>query len=97
MEGCSVKVLDIFKKSDARQMQDMPLDNVLQDLSRYGRTVCGQYGSDGFWHCSVEMKVNTTGVQFQVKTDFKQPTPTDAARECHRLMIEALRNLGAAP
>lgn len=92
-----MKLLDLFKKSDALQMQDAPLEDVLQDLSRYGKTVCGQYGSEGFWHCSVEMKVNTTGVQFQVKTDFKQTTPAAAARECHRLMIEALRNLGVTP
>lgn len=84
-------------KSVAIPLQEMNLEEVLQDLSRYGNTVCGQYGSEGFWSCSVEMKVNTTGVKFQVSTDFKQTTPTAAARKCHELMLQALRSLGVAP
>ncbi len=70
---------------------DMPLEQSLEYLSRYGRPRVSKL-SEG-WHCSVEVFVTGPGVQFEVKTGFNHATPRDAAALCCDRLNAALKGL----
>ena len=70
--------------------QDQPLlEEILEELKQYGKPRVGMYGDDG-WHCNVEMNTNTVGADFKCASDFKQPTPTIAAKQCLERVLKAV-------
>lgn len=70
--------------------EEASLEELLTELSTYGRPRVGMYGDDETWHCSVEMNTNTVGAKFECKSDFKQPTPTAAAKQCLERVLKAV-------
>ena len=72
------------------------LEDVLLDLSKWGNPRVGQYGTDGKWHCCVEVNVTPVGVKFEAKSDFNQKTPTDAAIQCRENLRAAVKAIGGA-
>jgi hypothetical protein len=72
------------------------LEDVLLELAKWGRPRVGQYGDDGTWHCSVDVNVAPTGVKFEAKSDFKQPTPLAAAIQCRENLLAAVKAIGGA-
>lgn len=73
------------------------LEDVLQDLAKWGRPRVGQYGSthEG-WHCNVEVRVTPVGVTFEAKSDFKHATPLEAAIVCRQNLRDAVKSIGGA-
>jgi len=51
-------------------------------------SACLQFGEprlsylQGGWYCAVDMKVSTAGASFKVASDFNNPGPRDAVRQC---------------
>lgn len=73
------------------------LEDVLIELSKWGKPRIGQYGIDGKWHCSIEVRVNATGISFEAQSSFKHETPMEAAIECRKNLHDAVRVIGGAP
>lgn len=74
--------------ADVRKVEDMTLEQLLLELKNYGKPRVGMYGTDGFWHCSVDMNTNTVGATFECKSDFKHVTPAAAVKQClERVLI----------
>jgi hypothetical protein len=70
--------------------QDQPtLEEILEELKHYGKPRVGMYSEEG-WHCNVEMNTNTVGADFKCASDFKQPTPTTAAKQCLERVLKAV-------
>lgn len=89
-------VLAIFKRQpEPKAAED--LQSVLVDLARYGKPRLGIYGSDGTWHCGVEMNTSAIGVDFKVASDFKQPDPLSAALQCRANLHAALAKIWGRP
>jgi hypothetical protein len=83
------------KGAGAVPIEGESLESVLLDLARYGRPRLGQYGSDGDWHCSIEVTVSPVGAQFEVRSEFKNlKTPLAAASQCRDRLRAALKALG---
>lgn len=78
--------------SEATRLEQMQLEELLLYLIRYGKPRVSYH--DGGWYCKVEMNTNTKGTQFDVASDFDQPTPLHAARMCHERIIAAMKALG---
>ena len=72
------------------------LEDILLELAKWGQPRVGQYGTDGTWHCSVEVNVTPVGVKFEAKSDFKKPTPLAAAIECRENLQAAVKAIGGA-
>jgi hypothetical protein len=77
-------------KSKYQQVQEPTLEELLVELSTYGKPRVGMYSEDGTWHCNVEMNTNTVGAEFKCASDFKQPTPTVAAKQCLERVLKAV-------
>ena len=77
-------------KSKYHQTQEPTLEDLLIELSTYGKPRVGMYSDDGTWHCNVEMNTNTVGAEFKCASDFKQPTPTIAAKQCLERVLKAV-------
>ena len=70
------------------------LEAVLLELAKWGKPTVGMYGNDGTWHCHVEVNVTPVGVKFEAKSDFKQKTPLEAAQQCRKNLMEAVKVIG---
>jgi hypothetical protein len=77
-------------KSKYHQTQEPTLEELLIELSTYGKPRVGMYSEDGTWHCTIEMNTNTVGAEFKCASDFKQPTPTVAAKQCLERVLKAV-------
>jgi hypothetical protein len=75
--------------NESTRIQDLSLQELLLELKKYGKPRVGMYSEEG-WHCNVEMNTNTVGADFKCSSDFKQPTPTDAAKQCLDRVIKAV-------
>jgi hypothetical protein len=71
------------------------LNDLLIEMSRWGRPRLGMYGVE--WHCNIEVSVNMVGAKFEVASGFKHPTPIAALLEFRDRLNTALKNLGAKP
>ena len=102
-----MSLLDLIKRSSAvatevTQQPGTPraagetLEDVLIELAKWGCPRVGQYGTDGTWHCCVEVNVTPVGVKFEAKSDFKQTTPLAAARQCRENLLAAVKAIGGA-
>lgn len=67
------------------------LESILESLARYGAPMLTQF-DDGDWFCKVNMRVNATGVKFEVQ--HRAVSPLEAARVCHANMVRAIASLG---
>ena len=77
-------------ETPAFRLNDATLEELLQELFRYGKPRVGVYGSDGLWHCTVEMNTNTVGADFKCSSNFDLPNPTEAAKQCLERVIKAV-------
>ena len=77
-------------KSKFYQADQPTLEELLMELKHYGKPRVGMYGDDGCWHCNIEMNTNTVGADFKCSSDFKMPTPTDAAKQCLERVLKAV-------
>lgn len=67
------------------------LEDILVSMLEYGRPrVTFITGSKSGWYCHIEMNVNSTGVNFEVKSDFDHGDPTSAARQCRERALKAI-------
>lgn len=80
--------------SDRESIRDknLALEELLRALSKFGKPRVSLLG--GGWHCCVDMHVSSTGVSFEVKSDFNLPNPSRAAQQCCQRLDLALRDLG---
>ena len=90
-------MFNLAKKPDiqterARLLDQMDLEELMVYLIRYGKPRVSYL--DGGWYCKVEMNTNTKGTQFDVASEFNQPTPLHAARMCHERIVGAMKALG---
>ena len=76
-------------KSKMYQQNQPTLEELLTELKCYGQPRVGMYSNDG-WFCSIEMNTNTVGAGFKCSSDFKMPTPTDAAKQCLERVLKAV-------
>lgn len=76
--------------SEAIKVEQMNLEELLTELKNYGKPRVGIYGSDGLWHCTIEMNTNTVGAKFDCSSDFNHSTPISAARQCLERVIKAV-------
>lgn len=87
-----------LKITDTAQVPVTPssltLERLLDDLARYGEPRLMQLGVG--WHCAVNVKVNATGCNFEVKSDFNHTSAHSAAACAHQRLRTALRELGVA-
>ena len=74
------------------QHSNAALEDYLSALSRYGNPRLSKQNNG--WYCIVEMFVSGSGVQFDVKSEFGNPTPKDAAKQCLTRMSETLLKYG---
>ena len=70
-----------------------PLEDQLLILARHGSPSLHQM-DDGTWYCKISMRVASGGVNFEVKSDFKQKTPSAAATQTLIRMVETLNKYG---
>lgn len=78
--------------SNTTKLEHMELEELLTYMVRYGKPRLSYL--DKGWYCKVEMNTNTKGTQFDVASDFDQPTPLQAARMCHERIQTAMKALG---
>jgi len=76
--------------SQARKVEDMTLEQIMEELLNYGQPKLGVYGSDCKWSCSVDMNTNTVGADFKVRSEWDHITPLRAAKECLERAISAV-------
>lgn len=81
--------------SEARKVEDMTLEQLLNELVNYGRPRLGIYGSDMKWTCSVEMNTNTVGADFTCRSDHNHPSSTSAAKQCLERVLNAVKQYQA--
>lgn len=68
--------------------QFAPLETLLADLERAGDPrLCK---GNGGWYCIVEFKPSFAGASFEIRSDFKHPSPASAADQCF-MRVEAAR------
>jgi hypothetical protein len=84
-------MLTLFKQPEATRVYDLPLDEHLTFLIRYGRPRLSYL--DKGWYCKVEMNTNTTGTQFDVSSEFGHLNPNEAVKQCHERIDAALNQL----
>lgn len=78
-------------KSKFKELEQPTLEEILTELCNYGKPSVGVYGNKGIeWHCSIEMNTNTVGAEFKCKSDWKHPTPTEAALLCLERVLKAV-------
>lgn len=78
--------------SEAQRVAQMELEEFMVYLIRYGKPRLSYL--DGGWYCKVEMNTNTKGTQFDVASEFNQPTPLHAVRMCNERIEGAMKALG---
>lgn len=89
MLGTMFKVSGVKPQSSANSA----LEDLLSELTRYGRPILGVYGESG-WHCSVDMHVTAIGSSFKVGSAYDLPSPREAAVQCLERVREALVKIG---
>lgn len=85
-------MLSLLKKPEpeaTKLVED--LQELMIYLIRYGKPRVSYL--DGGWYCKVEMNTNTKGTQFDVASDFGNPTPIAAAKQCHERIVNAMKAL----
>lgn len=90
----TVPATDASPSQPAQALQEDLLQTVLMDLSRFGKPKVGQYGDDNTWHCHIEANISPIGAKFEVRSDWKQRTPLDAALQCRDRLKDAIKALG---
>ena len=75
----------------AHKLENATLEELMVEMLRYGHPRLSHI--QGGWYCIVEMNTNTVGAKFDISSDFKQPTPLHAARQCHERILTALKEL----
>lgn len=79
--GSDIAQIGVFNET-------LPLDECLERLEKYGEPRLSK--NDIGWHCAIDVFVTGEGVRFEVKTGFREKTPTGAANLCYQLLIKAL-------
>lgn len=79
-------------KSTFHQMQQPTLEDILTELTNYGKPRVGVYGNQNAieWHCSIEMNTNTVGADFKCHSDWNHSTPNEAAKLCLERVLKAV-------
>lgn len=67
------------------------MEETLLELAKWGAPSIHQF-DDGRWFCRVTMRVNATGVTFEVKAT--ENNPTAAVRECLKRVNDVVSELG---
>ena len=72
----------------------MNLEQVLNELSRYGQVRIGQYGEKSGWHCGLDLFVTGKGVPMKIGSDHNtENTAMRAAMECSDRLLAALNEM----
>lgn len=72
------------------------LEDILMELAKWGQPRVGIYGSDGLWHCCIEVNVTAVGIKCkcEAESSYDCKTPIEAALECRKNLLEAVNTLG---
>ena len=81
-------MLNVIRTDEPIKETQDTLEKVLVELTLYGKPRVS-YQGDG-WCSTIEMNTNSSGVSFDVKSDFKQPSPIAAVLQCRSRMLEAI-------
>ena len=78
-------------KIEAFSIEGLSLEEILLQLRNYGfpRIHSSKYG----WHVSVEVTITPVGCTFEAKSDFCLSTPHMAAIQCHKRLVQAIKEL----
>jgi len=87
----NLSVADVSKNEHWAHVDQKDTQEVLIFLSNYGDPRMSKTKTG--WYCKIELFVTGKGITFEVCTDFKQPTPLNAAHTCAELMLTALNDL----
>jgi hypothetical protein len=77
-------------EQEAHKLPEESLEEIMLELLNYGQPRVGVYGSDGKWHCNVEMNTNSIGSDFKVRSEWNHATPIEAAKLCRDRVIKAV-------
>lgn len=77
------------------KLEDKGLEGLLLTIAKHGNVRLNQF-ADGTWSCVCQMRVNSAGVSFEIKSDFNHKTPTDATRLCLFRITETLATYGVS-
>ena len=75
---------------------NLPLEDLLDELARWGSVNLCQMSGSGGWYCWVDVKVNAAGVNFQVKSASNHTAPREAVTDCRDKLVTALKGLGVS-
>lgn len=89
----TLPTLKNFFNTNSSVPTETSFEQDLIDLKKYGRPkiTCMD---DGSWYCSISMHVSSKGASFDVASDFKQRTPSEALAQCRARIIETLSKYG---
>lgn len=85
--------MDLIKKENDVILKDKGLEGILLTIAKHGKLSLWQL-PNGSFSCRCEMRVNSVGVTFEIKSDFNHKTPTEAARLCLFRIAETLAKYG---
>lgn len=88
-----VKVFNPEPNQVLRMLEEESVEDMLIELARFGRPSLMQH-SDGTWGCSVDVKVNSTGVDFKVRADHNHKDMRASVRQCLERLRKSLSELG---
>ncbi|MFW6024073.1 MAG: hypothetical protein ACOC8P_00460 [Dichotomicrobium sp.] len=77
----------------------MTLEEMLNDMARFGHPRLGRYGDDRRWICKIELSISAPGVESFVRSDWVDDPVTEVSQCYERLhvMVDQIRNsLGTA-
>lgn len=68
------------------------LEDIMTSMLKYGKPrvsyLTGSVKSG--WYSNIEMNVNSSGVTFNIQSDFDHPDPISAAKQCRERLLKAV-------
>lgn len=87
--------MDLITQAKEITLQYKGLEGILLKIAEHGKLSLWQL-PNGSFSCRCEMRVNSVGVTFEIKSDFNHKTPTEAAMLCLFRITETLAKYGVA-
>lgn len=81
----------VFPSSPAMPPASTPLEQLLEQLTRYGAPRVSQHSSG--WHCALDMRIadGVKGAEFRVASNFDHESPRLAVLECFSRVLVTMK------
>lgn len=70
------------------------LEELMVSMCRYGQPKLSML--DSGWNCWIQMRVQSAGASFEIRSEFGHKEPIAAAKECADRIAETLAKIGSA-